>query len=176
MLLAVVVVLAALLAGWAGGGHLAALGALELRTTRLVVAAVLAQLAGGIIGGPFYPVGLAVSAGLVGAFLVRNRGTRGTGLVAAGLVANALVVGLNGAMPVSGDAAGRAGVSTQAIVSGEDPRHTLADRATRLRALGDVVPVVFPVHPEVVSPGDVLVVAGLGQLITAAMWAGRRRR
>ena len=175
MLLALVVLLLALVVGWAGGGRLWALGQLELRSRRLVVAAVVVQAAGAVAGGSAYPAGLAASALLVGAFLVRNRGVRGTGLVALGLVSNAVVVGLNGAMPVSGDAAGRAGVSTQAIVSGEDARHSLAGPTTRLLPLGDVIPVLLPLHPEVVSPGDVLVMAGLGQLVTAGMWAARRR-
>jgi hypothetical protein len=97
---------------------------------------------------------------------------RGTGLVAVGLLANALVVGLNGAMPVSDAALGRAGVSTQDIVSGEDPRHELAGQGTRLRSVGDVIPVALPLRPEVVSPGDVLVAAGLAQLVVVGM---RRR-
>jgi hypothetical protein len=75
-------------------------------------------------------------------------------------------------MPVSADASGKAGVTTQDLLAGTDPRHELADDGTRLRALGDVVPVLLPVHPEVVSPGDVLVAAGLAQLVVLGM---RRR-
>jgi hypothetical protein len=107
--LVVVVLAVALAVGWLRGGSLDRLGALPLRSRRLVVGALLAQLAGTVVGGPFHPLGLVASAGLVVAFLARNRGIRGTGLVALGLTANALVVGVNGAMPVSRDAAGRAG-------------------------------------------------------------------
>lgn len=170
MSLVVVVLAVALVLGWARGGSLERLGALPLRSRRLVVGALLAQLVGAVVGGPFYPLGLIVSAGLVVWFLVRNRGIRGTGLVALGLLCNALVVGLNGAMPVSADAAGRAGVGVQDLLTGADPRHELADGDTRLRGLGDVVPVPLPVRPEVVSPGDVLVAAGLGQLVALGMW------
>lgn len=173
MLLAVVVLLAALVVGWVRGGSLERLGQLPLRRRSLVVAAVTAQVLGAIVGGPAYPVGLAVSAVLVMAFLALNHGVRGTGLVAAGLLGNALVVGLNGAMPVSVAASDRARLSTQAILAGEDMRHELADRRTRLRPLGDVVPVLLPVRPEVVSAGDVLVVAGLAELLVVGM--GRRR-
>ena len=182
MLLVICVLLAALGLGWAFGGRLDRLGRLPLRASSLVVAAFVVQLAGALLGGTAYPVGLAVSVLLVGVFLTRNRGIRGTGLVALGLLANAVVVGVNGAMPVSQAAAGRAGVSTQDIASGRDPRHELADRRTRLRGGGDVIAVPLPFRPQVVSPGDVLVAAGLGQLVVVGMgarpgvWhAGRRR-
>jgi hypothetical protein len=167
--LVLVVLAVALAVGWARGGSLDRLGSLPLRGRRLVVAALLVQLVGTVVGGPFYPLGLALSAGLVVAFLARNRGIRGTGLVALGLLANALVVGLNGAMPVSADAAARAGVGVQDLLVGADARHEPAGPGTRLRRLGDVVPVPLPLRPEVVSPGDVLVAAGLGQLVTLGM-------
>ena len=169
MLLVLVVLAAALAVGWLRGGSLERLGSLPLRSRRLVVGALVAQLAGSLVGGPFHPVGLVVSAGLVVAFLARNRGIRGTGLVALGLVANAVVVAANGAMPVSAHAAGRAGVGIQDLLTGADARHELAGPSTRLRELGDVVPVPFPVRPEVVSAGDVLIAAGLGQLVVLAM-------
>lgn len=175
MLFAVVALLVALALGRALGGRLDGLGRLPLRRSALVLAAVLAQLGGSLVGGVAYPVGLALSALLVAVFLAHNRGVRGTGLVAAGLLSNALVVGANGAMPVSADASARAGLSTQGLLAGSDPRHELAGPDSRLRPLGDVIPVLLPVHPEVVSPGDVLVAAGLAQLVVVAM-AGTRRR
>ena len=174
MVFAVVVLLGALLVGLARGGSLEHLGHLHLRRSALVAGALAAQLLGALAGGAGYPVGLAVSALLAAGFLAVNRGVRGTGLVAAGLLSNALVVGLNGAMPVSADASGRAGISTQDILSGADPRHELAGPATRLDLLGDVVPVLLPVHPEVVSPGDVLVAAGLAELVVLGMRPRRR--
>ena len=179
----VLVLLCALAVGWARGGSLDRLGALPLRRRRLLVAALGAQVAGAVIGGPFYAVGLAVSAGLVVAFLAANRGIRGTGLVALGLLLNALVVAANGAMPVSAQAAGRAGVGVQDLLVGADARHELAGPDTRLDWLGDVIPVPLPLRPEVLSPGDVLVAAGLGQLVALGMVArlprtpqGRPRR
>ena len=170
---ALVVLVAALAVGLALGGRFARLGQLPLRHGWLVLVAVAVQAGGAFAGGSLYPIGLAASAVLVAVFLAGNRGVPGTGLVALGLLANALVVGLNGAMPVSAHASGRAGISTQDLLAGTDPRHELASSATRLRELGDVIPVLLPFHPEVVSAGDVLVAAGLAQLVVLGM---RRRR
>lgn len=169
VVLVVVAVVVALVVGRLAGGRLAGLGRLPLRRVRLVLAAAAAQLVGAVVGGPAHPVGLVLSAALVGAFLAANRALRGTGLLAIGLLANALVVGANGAMPVSADAAARAGVATSELTAGQDPRHELAGPATRLGALGDVVPVPLPGLPQVVSPGDVLVAAGAAQLVVAGM-------
>jgi len=172
MVLAIVALLVAVALGVATGGSFERLGGISLRARRLVYAAVVVQLVGTLVGGPLYPVGLAVSAALVAGFLLRNRGIRGTGLLAIGLLSNAVVVGLNGAMPVSEAAAGRAGTTTQDILTGADARHELADRDTRLRVLGDVVPVPVPWRPEVVSPGDIAVAAGLAQLVLLGMRSG----
>lgn len=169
MLLVLLVVLVALVVGRLAGGTLARLGAVPLRRRRLVVLALAAQLLGALVGGPAHALGLAASAGLVVAFLVRNRGVRGTGLIALGLLANALVVGANGAMPVSEDAAARAGAPIGSLLAGADPRHELAGPGTRLRLLADVVPVPLPRFPVVVSAGDVLVAAGAAQLVVAGM-------
>jgi hypothetical protein len=146
---------------------------LPLRSLGLVAGALGAQLLGTLVGGPAYPLGLAASAALVLAFLALNRSVRGVGLVALGLLANALVVTANGAMPVSPQAADRAGVGVLEVLVG-DQRHELEGADTRLRALGDVIAVPLPLRPEVVSAGDVLVAAGLGQLVVLGMRTGLR--
>ena len=56
-----------------------------------------------------------------------------------------------------------------AVPSRSDARHEIAGIGTRLRWLGDIVPVPLPVRPEVVSPGDVLVAAGLAELVVLGM-------
>ena len=170
-MLLVVTLLAALLLGRLAGGSAEALGALALRRPGLVVAALAAQGVGAVVGGPVFALGLAASAALVAAFLAANRSVRGTGLVALGLAANALVVGLNGAMPVSTGAAQVAGVPPEDLT---DARHEVLGAGTRLPALGDVVPVRLPLRPEVVSPGDVLVAAGLAQLVVVGMLSQQR--
>lgn len=174
MALVLVALAAALVVGRLAGGRLARLGALPLRRRRLIVLAVLAQVAGVVAGGPLAALGLVLSAVLITAFLLANRGVRGTGLLALGLLANALVVGANGAMPVSLTAAARAGTDLGPVLDGTDPRHRLSTPRTRLRWLSDVIPVPLPLQPEVASPGDVLVAAGAAQLVVAGMLRPRR--
>lgn len=172
MFLLLSVLLAALVLGWLLGGSLSRLGDVPLVSRWLVVAALAAQLLGALAGAALYTAGLIVSAVLALIFLHRNRGVRGTGLIALGLLSNALVVAVNGAMPVSLDAAARAGVEVTDIIAGGDPRHEVANAGTPLRWLSDVVPVPLPVRPEVVSPGDVLLVAGIAQLVVVGMGGG----
>lgn len=155
---------AALVLGLSLGGSWHRLGATRLVRPGLVVAALATQVGGALLGGPAVPLSLLASAVLVAGFLASNRGLRGTGLVALGLGLNALVVLANGAMPVSLEASGRAGVSTQRLLL-DGGRHEAAGADTRLPWLGDVVPVRAPVRPEVVSVGDLLVTAGLAQLV-----------
>jgi hypothetical protein len=119
-------------------------------------------------------VGLAASALCAAAFCARNLRVAGVPLVTLGLISNAVVVAANGAMPVSVSAATRAGVPVVDIAADRDSRHEVAGPGTTLRILGDVVPVPLPVRSEVVSPGDVLVAAGLAELIVIGML--RRRR
>ncbi len=174
MSLLLVVLVLALILGRALGGSLARLGALPLTGALLVLLAVAAQVLGAALGGAAYRIGLAVSALLAAAFLASNR-RRGTALIALGLASNALVVGVNGAMPVRAAAAERLGLDLAVIAGPEHPRHQQMTSQTRLPVLGDVLPVALPVRPEVVSIGDVLLVAGAGQLVVLGMLSGPGR-
>lgn len=180
VLLVAVVVVMALAAGLLAGGSPRRLTTLPLRSRRWVLVAIAAELAGGLAAlagsAAGYDTGVAIGAVAAAAFCLRNLRVPGVGLVLLGVGCNALVVALNGAMPVSSPAAGRVGVGLAAIASGSDPRHDVATATTRLRWLGDVVPVALPGQPEVASPGDVLVAAGLGQLVLAGSLAGKRPR
>jgi hypothetical protein len=178
MSLAVLVLVGSGLLGFVLGGSISSLQTLPLRDLWLVIVAVAAQLVGGLGAwlagsGTAYAVGLGLSALAALAFCARNLRIRGVPLVTLGLLLNALVVTANGAMPVSSAAAARAGTPIASIAAGNDPRHVLADSGTTLRVLGDVVPVALPLRPEVASPGDVLIAAGLGELLCLGM---RRRR
>ena len=179
--LAIVALVGAISVGYALGGAWSRLTGLRLRRRRLVVAAVIAQTGGALVGvlgygdpRRAYVIGLAVSALCAAAFCAWNLRVAGVPLVTLGLVANAVVVAANGAMPVSVAAATRADVSVLAIAAGQDDRHEIADSGTVLRPLGDVIPLPLPVRSEIVSPGDVLVAAGLAELVVMGML--RRRR
>jgi hypothetical protein len=160
---------------WLLGGRLSALEQLPLRGWPLLA---------GMVGGLWIGTGAALAglptavhwlaltaaAGCALAYCARNRTVHGTGLVGAGLLLNALVVMVNDGMPVSAVAAARAGTGyTEALA---DPRHVPSDADTALGYLGDVIPVPLPLRPEVISLGDMLVAAGLAQLLATAMLRG----
>jgi hypothetical protein len=174
--LAVIALVGAVAVGYALVGNWSRLTSLHLRWRRFVVAAVVAQAGGALFGvlgygdpRHTYVVGLAASALCAAAFCARNLLVAGVPLITLGLISNAVVVAANGAMPVSVAAADRADVPVIEIAAGQDSRHEIADSTTTLRFLGDVIPVPLPARSEVVSPGDVLVAAGLAELIVMGM-------
>ena len=153
------------------GGRFGRLADNTLTGVHWLAAAAIGQLLGSFFGGTAYPVGLIGSAACIAVVLRLNLRHPGVGLLALGFFSNALVVAVNGAMPVSLAALSRAGVG-DAVLS--DPRHELAGAATRLPWLGDVVPVALPGLGQAVSPGDVLIAAGAGLLLYAGMGASGR--
>ncbi len=113
---------------------------------------------------------LAVSALLVALFLAANRRLPGVPLIGLGLLLNAAVVAANGAMPVSLRAAAAAGIRPADVrLEGDGLRETASD-GTRWSLLGDTIPVALPRFPQVVSPGDLLVAAGVGLLLSVGGW------
>lgn len=68
-------------------------------------------------------------------------------------------------MPVSASASAGAGVDLASVT---DAMHHAATATTTPRGLGDVRPVPLPVRAEVISQGDLLVAAGLTQLVFMA--------
>ncbi|HEX3899202.1 MAG TPA: DUF5317 family protein [Mycobacteriales bacterium] len=176
-LVLLIIVGAGVIAAFTGGSWLG-FSELRLRAKPVVVAAVAAQVIGAVLADHTgkswcYSAGLAASAACALAFCIANIRVAGIPLVAVGLVLNAIVVARNGAMPVSIFSAHRAGVSILSIASGNDPRHTIAGIGSVWRSLGDIIPVPLPLVPQVVSPGDILVAAGLGEFI---VMTSRRRR
>ncbi|MGZ4631629.1 MAG: DUF5317 domain-containing protein [Actinomycetes bacterium] len=173
-LVLVVAVLALAVAAAVGGDRL---GRLRVRAVRLLAVAALLQLGAAVLAPDSVTtrsITLLLSAVLVGLFLWGNWHLAGIPLVTVGLLLNGVVVGLNLAMPVSLQAAARAGLHTDDLRLVGDPLHEPAGRGTRLAVLGDTIPVALPWRPQVVSPGDVLVAAGIGLLLVSG--APRTRR
>lgn len=166
VLLVAVVALAAVLV--TGGARLAHV---RLRAVRLLVAAALVQLLTSAVvpgSGAARLTALVLTVLLVGLFVVGNGRVAGAPLIGAGLLLNVIVIAANGAMPVSVAAAGRAGLTPPELRLAQDAMREPVDEATTLAMLGDVVPVALPWRPQVVSPGDVLVSAGVGLLLVSA--------
>ena len=163
--------------GYARGGSLAGLSRLPLRRNRLLLTALsLSVLA--VLCGWFWEPLLGVLSALswltVAFYAWVNRAVPGAALIAVGLAANGLVLLLNGAVPVSADAATRAGAEPIAVVgpAGREPMGP----DTLLPWLGKTVPVAFPPRPEVVSPGDVALAAGLAVIAGLGMTRTSGRR
>ncbi|WP_238158368.1 DUF5317 domain-containing protein [Kribbella voronezhensis] len=165
MLLVLLVMVLAAGAARLTGGRFSHLADNTLTGLHWLAAACIGQMLGALAGGIAYPVGLIGSAACIAVFLRLNLRRPGVALLALGFSANALVVALNGAMPVSTRALLRAGLDRFVA----DARHELADASTALPWLGDVVPVALPGLGQAVSPGDVLIAAGAGLLLYAGM-------
>ncbi len=151
------------------GGSLTRLAGLPWRGWPLLAAALAVELTGSVTGGRWYAASLALGAAVMLAFLARNRAVPGVPLVCLGLLLNAAVVAANGAMPVSRPAAAAAGVDLREVAAGADPRHEISGTGTRMRGLGDVLPIPVPGRPEVASPGDAVTALGLALLVVAGM-------
>lgn len=177
MTLVLLTLVAAVAVGLARGGAVGRLAGLRPRRNRLLLTA-LGLYALGALGSLLWPALLPAFAGLFWAGLAYyawvNRIIPGATLVAAGLAANALVLLVNGHVPVSPDAAGRAGVDPADLAGALN--HEPIGPDTRLAALGKTVPVAFPPRPEVVSPGDVAVAAGLAAVIATGLTRRRQPR
>ena len=156
--------------GFGRGGGLAGIFQLPLRRHRLLLTA-LGLYVLGVLGGWAWEPLLSILAALAwlttALYAWVNRRVSGAAMVAAGLAANGLVLLLNGAVPVSHSAASDAGADPAAVI--ETAGHERSGPDTLLPWLGKTVPVAFPPHPEVVSPGDVAVAAGLSVMVCLGM-------
>ncbi|MGB9866321.1 MAG: DUF5317 domain-containing protein [Bacillota bacterium] len=99
-----------------------------------------------------------------------------------GVFSNAWVIFVNGGrMPISPTALASVGLDKipeyQLLAQGTSFTHQLANRATRLAFLGDVIPVPLPfLQPVVVSPGDVAICLGGFILIQWLMLCRQEKR
>ena len=88
-------------------------------------------------------------------------------VVAAGVLLNAAVILVNWGMPVSADALVYLGAHDfESLIAASSPLYFLADEATSLLTLGDVLPVPGPsIIRSVASLGDVMLMIGVVVLI-----------
>lgn len=153
--------------GLARGGSLEALSRIRLAAVPMLIAGVLIQAAALFEQAPWAenrPVvigGLLLSYALVLVFVVLNRRHLGLLIAGVGVVANLLVISLNGAMPVSLDAVGKSDADTRTEIS-DDAKHELLDGETAVAPLSDVIRLPWP--RIVVSVGDLLLALGIGVL------------
>lgn len=94
-----------------------------------------------------------------------NRDRAGLALAGLGVLLNLAVIGLNGGMPVSAEAASLAGGSGGELAFGA--KHVPLDADSRLAFLADVIP-VRPFR-QVISIGDVLLAVGLGVFVESEL-------
>lgn len=175
-------VVASVVVGKLRGGTLSSLGGTPLRKVEFIVAAFAAEAAVLGLGArgsrPILIVApyifLAAYASLLYAIWV-NRSLHWMPLVGLGVLLNFGVILANGMrMPVSRDALAAAGLAYQvgAIGSGKVLTYRLADSATRLGFLGDIIPIgsPYPIH-RVVSIGDLVMALGVFLLVQHEMFA-----
>lgn len=108
-------------------------------------------------------------------FCALNSQLIGLGIVAVGVAANAVVIGVNGAMPVRPGAVVAAQLASPATEPrlGYGHRHRRERPSDRLVFLADTIPV--PELHEVVSFGDLILAVGVADAAAHLTHAGRRR-
>jgi hypothetical protein len=173
VLIALLLVGTAVVAGLLRGGSLDALAATNLRRGWLLALGLALQVAAGVWAPPWLDgaralLVLVASNLAIVVFIALNQRMPGLLLADLGLALNLLVIVLNGAMPVSADAASAAGADVASRASGIE--HERMTEESALPWLGDVLPV--PLAGEVVSIGDVLLAAGLARLVYAGTTSG----
>jgi len=169
----VLAALAGLGIGWARGGRSGRLARLPLRAFPLLAFAVVLVL---VARAPWTPsdVGrILTSLGYLAALgaLWLNRARPWIRVVLLGTALNSIAILANGGrMPVSRGALLRlGGPLTVAVEAGADPRHIFAGPATPFGFLGDLFTFHLGRFGVVLSPGDLLMAAGIAGLVQAAM-------
>lgn len=146
----------------------------RLRWWAVLVLAVTGQAVLGVLSPAGRGALAAADCAAVGLWCVLNRRSRsglaGLPVLGAGCALNCVVIALNGGMPVSRWALGESGLGRQLDVRrGHLDKHVVMDASTRLRGLGDAIPI--PGLRTVVSVGDVLMLAGIAAAVFTAVAA-----
>ncbi len=147
-----------LLVGLARGGLLRHLAEADLRGVPLLLAGVMLQFVSLRVRHGLGVAMLVVSLLVLLGFAAWNLHLRGMEFLAVGLALNALVISVNGAMPVTYDALRAAGGTGQELAPTTGGKHRIERRTDRLLLLGDAVG-VRPLR-EVESAGDLGIAIG----------------
>lgn len=169
----VVALVAGVLIGFATGGRLRSLGDVSFRWWPLLATGIALQVAAEVVGEDLGVPALLASYGALIAFAAANIHFAGMGVVAVGILMNAIVIGANGGMPVRGEAIVAAGIVDERSELDDlhfgSKRH-LEDDDDRFMVLADIIPV--PVAEEVLSFGDLVMSVGVATVLVGLM---RRR-
>lgn len=109
-------------------------------------------------------------------FCVANLRHAGMGVILIGILLNAIVITVNGGMPVREKAVRQAGIADPGeVITIDEVKHHLED-GDRLMVLGDIIP-VKPLR-QVLSFGDLVLSVGVADLLVHLLLpaGGRRRR
>lgn len=152
--------------GLACGGRFRFVSLHPLRAWWLVVVGFGLQLAADHLNvGGFGTVMVLAGAAALLTFAARNPHLVGIGVVAVGVAANALVIGINGGMPVRPAAVVAAHIATTAELPALNygHRHHGERPSDKLRPLADMIP--LPEFHEVLSFGDLILAVGVGATV-----------
>ncbi|HEX9774261.1 MAG TPA: DUF5317 domain-containing protein [Actinomycetota bacterium] len=165
------VIVAGLLIGYARGGRIRNINSSRVRWLPVAWSAALLQIAAQFLPRSWSVAAFAfivASYFVLFAFAGKNFRVTGMAFVALGAALNFAVILANQGMPVSQDAAVRAGIPAdqthQLVVRGK--HFITTDDDVLLRPLSDIIPFR---HPHVVSIGDLVIWAGLILLIQDLM-------
>lgn len=182
----VVLLVVAVVGGLAAGRLRQPMGArgvrLHLRRLPLLAVGAFGTALSQLLDGDVATLALGASLAALLGFVAANAHVTGVLVIGCGLLLNLIAVVLNNGMPVRGGALVAAGVVDEAEVadtSFRGARH-LETSGERLAVLGDVLPI--PVAREVLSFGDLIVVAGAADAVRELArrrqraWAADRRQ
>ena len=165
---------AGVLIGRIRGGRVRTIATADLRGVSFLAVGAAIQVVGVLFvsGGAGIAL-LVLSYGFIGAFTAVNLHRSGMGVVLVGLAMNALVIGINGGMPVRSEAIVAAGIAEHDEIDDLEiggKRH-LEDEDDTLTFLGDIIPVPIPFAKlsQVISFGDLVLVVGVADVIANLM-------
>lgn len=178
-MLYLIAIVTGVIAGLAAGGRLNGLFNLNFRKGWLILASFAASIIAQAAGSRITGLGTAVTSLILTAIfcvlmagLWYNRQLIGIWLIALGSILNFLVMLLNGGrMPVSAEAVRVEGIQAASLAF--DIRHMIADigDGVRLAFLADIIrpPFFLGFLAEIVSLGDIIVIAGVGVIFFEAV-------